>query len=108
MNLGGVQFIPTAMTFLHASAIEAHSTIESPLTTLTPSFELKENQAGVFMLPSSRSSAYACEVKKDFTKIMIKLLVSCKSRDRISKSQDHMFSSNLHSKLYDQDNTGDA
>lgn len=84
MNLGGVQFIPTAMTFLHESAIEAHSIIESPLTTLTPSFELKENHARVFMLSSSRSSAYACEVKKDFTKIMIKLLVSCKIAENSS------------------------
>lgn len=61
MNLGGVQFIPTATTFLHESAIETHSVNESPLTTLTPSFELKENQAGMLILSSSRSSAYACQ-----------------------------------------------
>jgi hypothetical protein len=59
MNLGGVQFIPTAPSFRHLSAIVAHSIRESPLTILTPSFELKENHAGIFMLHSSRSSAYA-------------------------------------------------
>lgn len=57
MNLGGVQLIPTATTFLHDSAIETHSTKESPLTTLTPSLELKANHAGTVMLSSSKSSA---------------------------------------------------
>lgn len=52
--------IPTATTCLHESAIEAHSDMESPLTTLVPSLELKENQAGIFMFSSSSSSAYAC------------------------------------------------
>ena len=61
INLGGVQLIPTATTLLHELAIEAHSINESPLTTFTPSFELKENQAGIFILFSSRSSAYACK-----------------------------------------------
>lgn len=57
INLGGVQLIPTETTRLQDSAIEAHSSKESPLTTLTPSFELKENQAGIFMFSSSKSSA---------------------------------------------------
>ena len=55
-----MQFIPTATTCEQASAIEEQSSKESPLTTLTPSFELKENQAGIFTSPSSRISAYAC------------------------------------------------
>lgn len=33
INLGGVQLIPIATTFLHELAIEAHSIKESPLTT---------------------------------------------------------------------------
>ena len=57
INLGGVQLIPTATTFLHDSAIEAHSRIESPLTTLMPSLELNENHAGIFTFSSSKSSA---------------------------------------------------
>lgn len=32
INLGGVQFIPTAPTFEHPLAIVAHSINESPLT----------------------------------------------------------------------------
>lgn len=55
-----MQLIPTATTFLHESAMEAHSNIESPLTALIPSFEAKENQAGISIPSSSRSSAYAC------------------------------------------------
>lgn len=51
--------IPTATTCLHESAIDAHSCIESPLTTLVPSLELKENHAGIFKSSSSRSSTYA-------------------------------------------------
>lgn len=59
MNLGGVQLIPTETTFLHESAIAAHSDKESPLTTFTPSLELNANHAGILM-PSSRSSQNAC------------------------------------------------
>lgn len=55
MNLGGVQFIPTATTFLHDSAMAAHSNKESPLTTLIPSLELKDNHAGICMSSSSSS-----------------------------------------------------
>jgi hypothetical protein len=51
--------IPTATAFLHDSAMEAHSSKESPLTTLMPSLELKENHAGIFMSSSSKSLAYA-------------------------------------------------
>lgn len=57
INLGGVQLIPTATTLLHDSATEAHSRRESPLTTLMPSLELKENHAGSCMFSSSKSSA---------------------------------------------------
>lgn len=64
INLGGVQFIPTAQTLAHLSAIVAHSINESPLTTWTPSFELKENHAGICMLHSSRSSTYAYMTNK--------------------------------------------
>lgn len=60
MNLGGVQLIPTATTFLQDSAMDAHSRMESPLTTFTPSLELKENHAGIFMSSSSKISAKAC------------------------------------------------
>lgn len=59
INLGGVQLIPTAATCLQESAMDAHSNIESPLTTFIPSLELKENHAGIFMASSSSSSAYA-------------------------------------------------
>jgi len=59
INLGGVQLIPTAKTFSHDSPIAAHSDKESPLTTFTPSLELKDNQAGVFMSSSLRSSTKA-------------------------------------------------
>lgn len=59
MYLGGVQLIPTPMTCSHEWAIKAHSAMGSPLTTLVPSLELKENQAGMLMASSSRSSAYA-------------------------------------------------
>lgn len=57
INLGGVQLIPTATTLLQDSATEPHSSKESPLTTWIPSLELNENQAGIFMFSSSRSSA---------------------------------------------------
>jgi hypothetical protein len=78
INLGGVQLIPTATTCLHESAMEAHSEIGSPLTTLTPSLELKENHAGISMPSSSRSSAYACNKEKKVNKyvhgFMLKLV----------------------------------
>lgn len=67
INLGGVQLIPTAATSLHESAIEAHSIRESPLTTLTPSFEVKPNHAGIRNLHSSSSSTYACKRSYYFT-----------------------------------------
>lgn len=57
MNLGAVQLTPTAATCSHESATEAHSKIESPLTTLLSSLQLKENHAGISMPSSSRSSA---------------------------------------------------
>lgn len=62
INRGGVQLIPTATTCLHALAIEAHSKMESPLTTLIPSLEAKVNHAGISIASSSRSSAYACTI----------------------------------------------
>lgn len=57
INRGGVQLIPTKTTFLHDSATDAHSRMESPLTTLTPFLELKQNHAGIFMSSSSKISA---------------------------------------------------
>lgn len=57
MYLGGVQLIPTLTTCGHESAIEAQSSIESPLTAFIPSLELKENQAGTLMFSSSTSAA---------------------------------------------------
>uniref|UniRef100_A0A7C9CF36 Uncharacterized protein n=1 Tax=Opuntia streptacantha TaxID=393608 RepID=A0A7C9CF36_OPUST len=59
INLGGEQLIPTAATFLQESAMAAHSNRESPLLTFFPSFDVKENHAGILMSSSSRSSAYA-------------------------------------------------
>lgn len=64
MYLGAVQFIPTPMICSQESAIKAQSSMESPLTTLVSSLQEKENQAGMFMSSSSRSSAYACHMEK--------------------------------------------
>ncbi|GER34269.1 FAD-binding Berberine family protein [Striga asiatica] len=45
MCLGEVQFIPTPITRVLLSATKAQSSIGSPLATLFPSLEVKENQA---------------------------------------------------------------
>ena len=66
--LGAVQLIPTATTRSHESAIAAQSEIGSPLTTLIPSLELKENQVGTFMFSSSRILVYSY-IKKQSGKI---------------------------------------
>lgn len=62
MYLGAVQLIPTPITCSQDSAIKAQSSVESPLATLAPSLHEKENQAGMSMPASSRSSAYACHM----------------------------------------------
>lgn len=64
MNLGAVQLIPTATTCSQESAMEAHSSIGSPFTKFAPSLQEKENQAGMLMPSSSRSSAYAYHTKQ--------------------------------------------
>ena len=66
--LGAVQLIPTATTRSHKSAIAVQFDIGSPLTTLIPSLELKENQVGTFMFSSSRILVYSY-IKKQSGKI---------------------------------------
>jgi hypothetical protein len=56
ISLGAVQLTPTAATLLQESATAAQWVMGSPLAALAPSLEVKENQAGIRMSFSSRSS----------------------------------------------------